>query len=244
MFALKYCFVIILFFLTTVTQLQAFSIPAHPVGAVNDYGQLLSGNSANSLEHSLQVFGQQFDIELVVVTLNSMDRYDPQVLASDFFQTWNLGGSEQQAMLLLISSQEKEVAYHLGEGITDITHQEMTSFLNRLVIPQLAEGHYDQAITSMINAMRATLSEDVSIEQSSRPQTQVVMLIGVGLVLVLSELGHRMHPRWYVGIPVGLLVGVVSANVRLAAIFCAVGLIFGIVKSHLLNKVRLNAKIT
>ncbi len=131
-----------------------------------DEADLLSNGEERSLLNQLDSISERRRVDVVVVTVNSLDGYSAMQFADDFYDYNNYGfGSSKDGILLLVSMEDRD--WHVtttGFGITAITDAGLDYISDRFV-PYLSEGDYAEAFETY-----AELCDDfISQARTGRP---------------------------------------------------------------------------
>ena len=227
----------------------ALEFPA-PVGYVNDFANILSSETKQTLEQQLAQLEEESLVELVVVTVKSLEGEDLNECASRLFEAWGIGKkNEENGVLFLIASDERLMRIEPGYGLEPILPDaEAGRILDTYVVPAFKMEEYDKGISegteAIIKAVRGEdigLDEDASSDSESEDGGGVWILFFIGTVFLsyLSSFLSRSK-RWWpggvIGAVLGVLLGIFLASI-VASILAAVVLgILGLVFDFILSK--------
>lgn len=130
-------------------------ISAFPVSAAGDLprltddADLLSDSEEADLLRKLDEISERQQVDIVVVTVNSLNGVSPMVYADDFYDDHGYGfGSEGDGVLFLISMEERDWYISTkGYGITAITDAGR-EYMSEVFISDLSAGDYAAAFTT------------------------------------------------------------------------------------------------
>lgn len=130
-------------------------IPAFPAYGADDLprlvdmADLLSDNEEADLSEKLDEISQRQQMDIVVVTVNSMDGESAMVYADDFYDYNGYGfGEGRDGILLLISMEERDwYISTTGYGITALTDAGR-EYISEIFVSDLSAGDYAAAFTS------------------------------------------------------------------------------------------------
>lgn len=145
---------IILAFLTLLLGIM-FAVSTLPTAIVNaaddktrivDWADLLSDSEEAELSDKLDEISERQQVDVVVVTVNSLEGASTMEYADDFFDYNHYGfGAEQDGILFLISMEERDwYISTAGFGITAVTDAGR-EYMAEKFLPYLSEGEYAQA---------------------------------------------------------------------------------------------------
>ena len=129
--------------------LAALALPAYASGEGSrlvDDADLLSRSEARELEEKLDDISRQGELDVVIVTVDSLDGYSARDYADDYFDYNGYGmGPGRDGILLLVAMDDRE--WHIstrGYGITAFTDAGL-SYMEDHIVPELSEGDYYEA---------------------------------------------------------------------------------------------------
>ena len=135
-----------------------FTISAFPASAASDLSRLvdmadlLSDSEEADLSGILNEISERQQVDIVVVTVDSMEGETAMVYADDFYDYSGYGfGDTRDGILLLISMEERDwYISTTGYGITAITDAGR-EYISEKFVSDLSEGDYATAFTSFAN---------------------------------------------------------------------------------------------
>lgn len=115
---------------------------------VVDFADILTESEESSLLAILDEISERQQLDIVVVTTNTLDGKSPMVYADDFYDENYYGfGVEKDGVLLLISMEDRDWWISTaGFGITAFTDAGIT-YLSEQFLPVLGDGDYEGAFT-------------------------------------------------------------------------------------------------
>lgn len=137
--------------------LTAFATVITPY--VIDDADLLTPSEEAVLEEKLHRISDTYGMDVVVLTLSSLDGQDETAFADDYY---DYNGYRADGILLLVSMEERRWAIStVGYGITAFTDAGL-AYLEECFIDDLSSGNYSQAFNTF-----ADVSEDMIIQANS-----------------------------------------------------------------------------
>lgn len=139
----KVLFVMILFFLPASPAFAAEDVPRLVDGA-----DLLSDSEETVLRDMLDEISERQQVDLVIVTADSLEGKSPMEFADDFYDYNGYGfGDSYDGVLFLISMEERDwYISTTGFGITVITDAGR-EYISQHFLEDLSEGEYNAAFT-------------------------------------------------------------------------------------------------
>lgn len=140
---------------TVFFALLLFILMAFPALAVSDMPRLvdeaglLTGSEAKELLDKLNEISERQQVDVVIVTTNSLEGASAMDYADDFYDENGYGfGNERDGILFLISMEERDWYMSTsGFGITAFTDAGL-DYLSEKILSDLSEGDYAQAFTT------------------------------------------------------------------------------------------------
>ncbi|MDE7476843.1 MAG: TPM domain-containing protein [Lachnospiraceae bacterium] len=113
-----------------------------------DMADLLSEKDEKELLSMLDEISQRQQVDIIVVTTNSLDGKTPMTYADDFYDDNGYGfGKEKDGVLFLISMKDRDWWISTtGYGITAFTDSGIT-YMSERFLPDLSDGDYMEAFT-------------------------------------------------------------------------------------------------
>ena len=129
------------------TMLPCFTVSAG-AGELRfvDRAGLLSGQEADSLEQYMAEVSQAQQLDVVILTVDSLEGKDPQTFADDYYDEHGYGfNSTKDGVLFLLNMGERDWAVSTtGRGATVLTDHGIEQIMDE-VLPRLGNGDYNGA---------------------------------------------------------------------------------------------------
>ncbi len=185
--------------------LLIFIIPALPLFAADggtrliDAADLLSQSSERDLINKLDEISERQQVDIVVVTIESLEGESAMVYADDFYDYNGFGfGTGRDGILFLISMEERDwYISTTGYGITAFTDAGL-EYMSEAFMGDLSEGNYAEAFTTFaelcddfITQARTGTPYDVDNlpKEPFDPVWTLVISLGVGFIISLIVTG-------------------------------------------------------
>jgi len=132
-------------------------VSAAPPNVV-DNAALLTRTQTAHLEQKAQTLTDTYDLDVAIVTVNSLGGKSSQAYADDFYDNNGYGiGSRYSGVLLLVSMTEREVAISTcGDAIDAITDREIDRLLDT-VAPYLSDGEYFDGFCAYLDELESCM---------------------------------------------------------------------------------------
>lgn len=162
-----------------------------------DKAELLSANTAADLNDRAEKIARMHQMDVVIVTVDSLDGKSAQAYADDYFDYNGYGyGADASGILLLVAMREREWAVSTcGETIRVITNAEIDRMMED-ILPSLSAGNYALAFDAFLRQVEHQY--EAGIEPPNYvARFLVALLIGavVALIAVLVMRGKMNTAR-------------------------------------------------
>lgn len=154
-----------------IVKAQDFPEPMRPKRMVNDFTGMLTPQQANSLEQKLRNFNDTSSTQIAIVTVPSLQGYEPNDYAQRLAEKWSIGQKgKDNGILLLIkpkNSREKgQVAIAVGYGLEGVIPDAIASrIIRNEIIPQFQTGDYYAGINKATDVLIKLTGGEFTAEQ-------------------------------------------------------------------------------
>jgi uncharacterized protein len=163
-------------------------VPAR-TGAVVDAANIIGTNQEQSLAAKAAKLQSQSGVELVVVTLPSLQGYSIEHWGRALANRWQVGGNAARGVVLIVAPNDREVRIEVGDGLS-LSESTAASIINNVIVPQLRSGEMSGGILAGVDAI-ARAATGSKPQANSAPPTgdSGVNWIAAGPLLLLALLG-------------------------------------------------------
>jgi uncharacterized protein len=156
-------------------------------GYVSDHADLLSTDEELRLERWLLQVEEKSNVEIIIVTLNSLSEYQGtnnnsiEAFATALFDTYGIGNRpKNDGVLLLISKNDRKARIELGKHYGRYRDSDATHIMNSIIVPHFKRGDYPAGITAGTEA----IIEEFADMRKTFPW-HIAWAAGAGLVFLL-----------------------------------------------------------
>jgi uncharacterized protein len=113
--------------------------------SVYDYANVLSATEKSQLEEKLIRYSDSTTTQIVVITIESLEGEDVNNLATNWGQTWGIGGTakDDNGVVILLAKAERKIAINPGYGLEDrLTAGIGGEIIRNIIIPEFKAGSY------------------------------------------------------------------------------------------------------
>ena len=208
LFALCLCLSISVSAFAVVGQSESFYVADYSNVLSNETEQMII-NYNGSLEQQCQ------GAQIVVVTVDYLDGMHSDEYAYQLFNDWGVGSSDyNNGMLLLLAIQENKAWLAYGLGLNSlIDSDQVDSMLDKYFWKDFDRGNYDEAVTSLFNALLAWYDkqyDDQVVQSGSSAASGQEYYVGYSQPGLWENLSHAL-----------------GSIIRLLVVIAVLSLIFG-----------------
>lgn len=190
----------------------AFDIPQKPSGYVNDYTSTLALDQITALETKIENFKQVSSNEIAIVIIQSLDGDVIENVAQELFETWGIGGKENNnGVLLLVAMKDRQSRIHTGYGLEGVLPDVLVAhMLDEIILPAFQKEQYYEGIDTAIDAIIIASKGEYANSPVSNTNVPWLTIIIFGWILTswLGSVFARSKSWWLGGVLGGLIGGV------------------------------------
>ncbi|MFA9192687.1 TPM domain-containing protein [Flavobacterium sp. FZUC8N2.13] len=173
-----------------------FTIPEKPSlqTSVYDYANLFNANEKKQLEEKLVRYADTTTTQIVVITVESLKGEDVSLLATNWGQTWGVGGTEKDdnGVIILISKNDKKIAINPGYGLEDrLTAGIGGEIIRNIILPEFKAGSYYNGVNKGTDALFDVFKGKYKGTRKAKQQKDFPILPFVIIVVFIIILASR-----------------------------------------------------
>jgi uncharacterized membrane protein YgcG len=156
--------------------------PASQELLVNDFANVISGETEGYLRGFLGELSANSGIQMTVVTIGSIGDYGTgdttiESFATNLFNTWGIGDAQRDdGILLLVAVRDRKVRIEVGSGYGDSLNSDMQTVIDEYMLPAFRQEDYERGI---YDGTRAIIQE-VTGTAPANPQPRSSPPINIG----------------------------------------------------------------
>lgn len=213
--------------LQTFSQSQEIPGPMSPPRLLNDYAGFFNQQEQEQLEQELVAFNDSTSTQIAILTVKSLDGYEPNDFATRVIEKWGIGQKDKNNGILILikpkTAEEKgEVYIGTGYGVESVvTDAQAQEIVDIDIIPNFKQGRYyegiNQAVHTLFSLTRGEFTADQYIAAHRKGKGKVpgivVFLIIMGIILFIRSIkGGNNHISSGSNIPWWLLLTMNSGS--------------------------------
>jgi uncharacterized protein len=162
-------------------------------GAVVDAANIIGANQEQSLAAKATKLQAESGIELVVVTLPSLQGYAIERWGRALGNRWQVGGSAARGVVLIVAPNDRQVRIEVGDGLA-FPDSAAAAIVNTIIVPQFRSGEMSGGILAGVDAIARTVNGSPPVDTSWRERlsfdevnwSNVALWIFLGILLLLA----------------------------------------------------------
>lgn len=173
-----FIFYILFLFLSLSGNGQDFPEPMKPKRIVNDFTDLFTPQQNQALEQKLRHFNDTSSTQIAVVTVPSLNGYEPNDYAQRLAEKWGVGQKGKDNGLLVLvkpkSDREKgQVAIAVGYGLEGVIPDAIASrIIRNEIIPEFQQNNYYSGVNKATDVLMKLASGEFTAEQYNKKNKQ------------------------------------------------------------------------
>lgn len=159
-------------------------------GRVVDQAGILGSSEESSLTGKLAAIEQKTTIQLVVVTLKSLQNRSIEEWGLALGRGWGIGqAGKNNGVLLIVAPSERELRIEVGYGLEGtLPDATADSIIRNVIVPRFKVGNMVGGINDGVDAIGRALTGQALIVPVSRPLAQKKQSVGfpVGVIFIIA----------------------------------------------------------
>jgi len=145
-------------------------IPAAPPGQVIDLAGIIDSGQKEQLRRILHELEQKTSVQMVILTLNSLDGEDINTVSLRTAEQWQLGQKgKDNGLLFTVSLQDRRYRFETGYGLESVLPDSLLGTIGRqTLVPYFKQGNYSQGIAAATGAVIDILAKHYQVEITGR----------------------------------------------------------------------------
>ena len=208
---------------------------------INDYAKILTPEQSRQINRKLRSYKQSTGNQLVVVTVNKITGYAPEIYSVKLAQKNGIGKKgKDRGVLFIISKQDHFMRIEVGMGLEDkLTDVKCSLILKNIVKPYFKNNQFDVGIisglASIVNTISGThhatqlfpninksiLVENITHEPSKvnkkpnitkeKEQHPILNMVIIGLILISLIAICIRYPK-FLGLIVWIIIAILNSR--------------------------------
>ncbi len=159
-------------FLLLTSPVFALPIPEKPQSHVNDYAGLLSLQTRNLLETTLEDFEKTTSTQVVVAIFESLEGGSLEDFSIRLAEQWKIGNkNKDNGVILLIFKNDRAVRIEVGYGLEGVLTDALSSqIIRNQMVPAFRAGDFDKGVSDGVNAILAVTRGEYHADAAVTPE--------------------------------------------------------------------------
>lgn len=144
--------------------LFAAKIPEYN-GRVNDFAKVISKSDEAEIEQYLQMLDEQTGVQLMVLTVPSMNGDDIASYSMKVAEKWGIGHKgKDDGVLLVVAMEEHDLRIEVGYGLEEkLTDAKCGLIIRNVIIPEFKEGNYSRGIVKGVKNITGVATDNAEL---------------------------------------------------------------------------------
>jgi|GEM_PF-2674143 len=119
-----------------------------------DYARVLSESTESYIQKSNKKLNSSIGAEIMVVTVDYLDGYYADEYATLLLNRWDIGGEDENSMLLLIAAEQSSAFLAVGDGIyKNFGQLKAEEYMTKYFNSSFRKGDYDKAVENLLEKL-------------------------------------------------------------------------------------------
>lgn len=196
---------------TNPSKVNFAPFPQPDAGYVSDIANLLSLEEEERIEDWLWQVEYHKNIEIIVVTIDSIDEYTATKLntieefSTGLFNKYRIGNlPKNNGILLLIAKKDRKTRIELGSGYGQSRDRDAKKIITNYILPEFRNGEYG---TGIINGTREIIDKFADMRVGFPWKTVYMSIAAIAFILIgLSFIRNGKKGWGYVFIGISLVL--------------------------------------
>ncbi len=179
-----------------------------PLGAVNDFAEVMSEEQEATLTALLEKLEQDTTAEVAVATVTTLDGMSVEEYANRLFAEWGIGRrGKDNGVLILVAPGQREMRIEVGYGLEGVLPDGLAGEVIRAnFLPSFRDNNYGAGIVSgtrrvadIITRNQVVTAEELAaLERAANPAAAswimtgfLALFVGVGAIVAGTGIGAR-----------------------------------------------------
>jgi uncharacterized protein len=177
--------------------------PAYDNIFVNDFAGILDPEREANLTDRLTRLRDEHGIEMTVVTIRSINAYDPadsfEAFATRMFNGWGIGNAERNdGVMFLIAVEDRKMRLEVGAGYHEDWNGQAKSIIDNIMIPNFKKGEMGLGVEAGVGTMIARLTTNIAAGRAATDSPRDLVVIRGGSSTAPSSSGGFLD--WLSGV--------------------------------------------
>lgn len=163
-----------------------------PIGYVNDFAGVLSGEVKSSLENIANELESKTGAEVVVATIETTEKYSIEEYAVRLFEKWGIGKKgKDNGALLLVAVKDRALKIEPGYGMEGVLTDAICARIIRdNIVPHLKQNNFEEGIKQGVLMIISYIANDhgVTIEGVDLAGMELSGFRNTGLLALMAML--------------------------------------------------------
>ncbi len=176
-------------------------VPAQPPGRVVDLAGVIDSRTEERLAGLLLDLEQKTTVQMVILTVDSLDGEDINTFSLRVAEQWQLGQKgKDNGLLLSVAVKDRKYRFEVGYGLEEILPDSLVGTIGRqALVPWFRQGRYGQGILVATGEVIRVLAKHYGVSITGLPQQRMRRSrknSADGLIFILLTLAFFLVVGW------------------------------------------------
>ena len=134
---------------------------------VNDFANVLDDETRSKLTDQLTEIRETHGIEMTVVTIDTVDDFDPadswEAFATRMFNGWGIGNpARNDGVMFLFAMQDRNMRLEVGAGYHSDWDNQARDIVQSIMVPNFKQGNVNRGVLAGVGTMIARIKNNVT----------------------------------------------------------------------------------
>ncbi len=180
-------FIVCLFLGGGVLSFHAQSFPKKEKKLVYDGASILTADQEQQLEYKARIFYDSSAVQIAIVTISSLEGYDPNDYAQKLGEFWGVGQSgTNSGVILLVAPNDRKVSIQTGRGLEATLPDIITQrIIQNYILPAFRLGDYYTGIDRGVDNIILYSSGEFEAPKNGKGAGWIVLIVFICMLLMI-----------------------------------------------------------
>ncbi len=151
--------------LTAVLPAEEVQYPSYS-GYVNDFADLLSKETEESLSEKIKDLAAKTTAEVAVVTVESIAPESIDEYVNKLFEKWGVGRKgKDNGILILVAVKERKTRIEVGYGLEGaVTDAQASKIIRNVMLPYFKQGNFERGIDLAVQSVIGLVAKEYEVK--------------------------------------------------------------------------------
>lgn len=195
----------LILFTTNITVLAGIYNPetlplpnsSNGVNYITNPDGILSTPTINSLNNKLLTLEKEKGVKTLVIVIERIENDDPYQLAIDIGNKYGVGNKQNTGLIIVLATLDRSYYILTGEGLEKFLPDALCKRIeNRVMVPHLKKGDWDNAMLSTVDAISGILSGESELQYIDESEDELASVFTMLVIIFVGFIGLTSYAIW------------------------------------------------